>query len=97
MIRRPPRSTLFPYTTLFRSARALEERRAELDRTGRLAAFRPFLRGGLWDGFLLKYPEANHMHKRMLDVSARATQAFPSGADVPETVRPEWPDAGNGA
>src|SRR2546430_12764603 len=25
MIRRPPRSTLFPYTTLFRSARALHE------------------------------------------------------------------------
>src|SRR3712207_8351773 len=24
MIRRPPRSTLFPYTTLFRSARAVE-------------------------------------------------------------------------
>src|SRR5688572_32323900 len=27
MIRRPPRSTLFPYTTLFRSARALTEGR----------------------------------------------------------------------
>src|SRR2546430_11302208 len=26
MIRRPPRSTLFPYTTLFRSRRALTER-----------------------------------------------------------------------
>src|SRR3712207_7243348 len=26
MIRRPPRSTLFPYTTLFRSARFLEPR-----------------------------------------------------------------------
>src|SRR3712207_6858106 len=25
MIRRPPRSTLFPYTTLFRSQRALQE------------------------------------------------------------------------
>src|SRR5256885_7263460 len=25
MIRRPPRSTLFPYTTLFRSARVLEQ------------------------------------------------------------------------
>src|SRR3712207_6860184 len=25
MIRRPPRSTLFPYTTLFRSARAMAE------------------------------------------------------------------------
>src|SRR3712207_7434958 len=29
MIRRPPRSTLFPYTTLFRSARAPGLRRAE--------------------------------------------------------------------
>src|SRR2546430_10093924 len=27
MIRRPPRSTLFPYTTLFRSHRALPDRR----------------------------------------------------------------------
>src|SRR3712207_8069274 len=27
MIRRPPRSTLFPYTTLFRSVHALDERR----------------------------------------------------------------------
>jgi len=26
MIRRPPRSTLFPYTTLFRSAKAFVER-----------------------------------------------------------------------
>src|SRR2546430_12398255 len=35
MIRRPPRSTLFPYTTLFRSADRLDERglsRAELAR-----------------------------------------------------------------
>src|SRR5688572_31885774 len=40
MIRRPPRSTLFPYTTLFRShvralARPLQERQGEDDR-GRL-------------------------------------------------------------
>src|SRR2546429_6463141 len=27
MIRRPPRSTLFPYTTLFRSAQAMQEAR----------------------------------------------------------------------
>src|SRR5258708_27688630 len=33
MIRRPPRSTLFPYTTLFRSG--LADRDCELDRTGR--------------------------------------------------------------
>src|SRR5687767_6500844 len=30
MIRRPPRSTLFPYTTLFRSDRWLDERRPSL-------------------------------------------------------------------
>ena len=29
MIRRPPRSTLFPYTTLFRSIRAQRENRVE--------------------------------------------------------------------
>src|SRR5256885_12322435 len=38
MIRRPPRSTLFPYTTLFRSARlrgaARPERRQPVDRDG---------------------------------------------------------------
>src|SRR3712207_6393282 len=31
MIRRPPRSTLFPYTTLFRSASVLGERRFRTD------------------------------------------------------------------
>src|SRR3989449_5212683 len=31
MIRRPPRSTLFPYTTLFRSRRSLRHRRLDLD------------------------------------------------------------------
>src|SRR3712207_6977698 len=31
MIRRPPRSTLFPYTTLFRSRRAVEPRRQVAD------------------------------------------------------------------
>src|SRR5262245_64508157 len=30
MIRRPPRSTLFPYTTLFRSSAALDQRRLPL-------------------------------------------------------------------
>src|SRR3712207_8689966 len=46
MIRRPPRSTLFPYTTLFRSSRTpatspdkLPENRCELRRTGALPPF----------------------------------------------------------
>src|SRR5256885_12737618 len=48
MIRRPPRSTLFPYTTLFRSIRAgkkpvcavvplREQKRAETERPNRMA------------------------------------------------------------
>src|SRR3712207_6922144 len=39
MIRRPPRSTLFPYTTLFRSDRALAggEGTPEADREGHVA------------------------------------------------------------
>src|SRR3712207_8845403 len=32
MIRRPPRSTLFPYTTLFRSRRAVERRGGDVRR-----------------------------------------------------------------
>src|SRR2546422_3817298 len=35
MIRRPPRSTLFPYTTLFRSPLPDLERRSQLLRNGR--------------------------------------------------------------
>ena len=38
MIRRPPRSTLFPYTTLFRSERAFEDLDAA-DNTDRTAVF----------------------------------------------------------
>src|SRR3712207_7529350 len=44
MIRRPPRSTLFPYTTLFRSPRPLRTRGAQ---RGRAAAGDP--RGALGD------------------------------------------------
>src|SRR5258707_2554222 len=35
MIRRPPRSTLFPYTTLFRSFRGLESRHLVVHRVDR--------------------------------------------------------------
>jgi alpha-amylase len=31
--------------------------------------FRPFVRGGLWQNFLARYPEANRMYRRMLRVS----------------------------
>src|SRR3712207_8925015 len=50
MIRRPPRSTLFPYTTLFRSAllrrveaAGLEQQHAEVERRERRQVARPDL------------------------------------------------------
>lgn len=79
------------------AAKALADRRAELAREGKLAAYRPFLRGGFWDGFLVKYPEANHMHKRMLDVSERVARAFPPGAGVHEATELVWRAQGNDA
>src|SRR2546422_3872375 len=40
MIRRPPRSTLFPYTTLFRSGRVQAGQRPGRDRLGQRRAIR---------------------------------------------------------
>src|SRR2546422_5757413 len=40
MIRRPPRSTLFPYTTLFRSIAAVGEQEVALEESGVLILFR---------------------------------------------------------
>jgi len=36
----------------------------------------PFLRGGLFSGFLAKYPEANHLHKKSVQVSTALREAF---------------------
>src|SRR2546430_11461697 len=55
MIRRPPRSTLFPYTTLFRSQWACESMGAIQDRTREhlgqsdkaISAYRRILRGAI--------------------------------------------------
>src|SRR2546430_7126227 len=47
MIRRPPRSTLFPYTTLFRSVRVLRvDDRTAADRLAGLKQLRIFLSDG---------------------------------------------------
>src|SRR3712207_7431184 len=41
MIRRPPRSTLFPYTTLFRSSTAADRLRSRTKRPGSSSSSRP--------------------------------------------------------
>ena len=66
--------------------RASTEFKARLEETERTPGgdrFRRFLRGGMWRNFLSKYPEANQLHKLMLEVSRRwhdASQTTPAGA-----------------
>src|SRR3712207_7819533 len=50
MIRRPPRSTLFPYTTLFRSLPRLPDHRRAVGQRGRLPEARLGGRGDLPPG-----------------------------------------------
>lgn len=48
-----------------------EALREMLAAEGKSEAARPFVRGGIWQSFLAKYPEADRMHKRMIAVSER--------------------------
>src|SRR3712207_7372994 len=81
MIRRPPRSTLFPYTTLFRSVRGVIDRREMLededrDRIG-------FLAGGAAD-----HPDA-HMVAGSLafeQVDRKSTRLNSSHANISYAV-----------
>lgn len=38
---------------------------------GQYELTKPFVRGGIWRNFFMRYPESNWMHKRMLAISAR--------------------------
>ena len=44
-------------------------------RTGRYESTKPFVRGGIWKNFFMRYPESNWMHKRMLALSGRLAAA----------------------
>jgi 4-alpha-glucanotransferase len=43
-----------------------------------------FIKGGFWRNFLVKYPESNMMHKKMLEVSGRVNTAIKAGIDHPQ-------------
>src|SRR5256885_6420243 len=71
MIRRPPRSTLFPYTTLFRSHMRLETRNSKLETGPGRPWYRPSLTTqilvGLLLGGVLGYLSPNWGNKIYLD------------------------------
>src|SRR5258708_39716341 len=64
MIRRPPRSTLFPYTTLFRSKCRRRPRAAGYLLRGRAFPLRAVVRGGVRDlrRLVLLVPENVRLH-----------------------------------
>jgi len=53
-----------------------------------------FLRGGFWRHFLVKYPEINTMHKKMLRVSAKVW-ALPAGTRKEKALDELWQGQGN--
>src|SRR2546430_15504441 len=95
MIRRPPRSTLFPYTTLFRSRvagdRARDHGRRSADRRQRplrdLAADRRALPNGPRRAGEAGRPDPHRGHggDRPFDVRRRDTATDPRAPDEPPT------------
>lgn len=49
---------------------------------GRYETTKPFVRGGIWRNFFMRFPESNWMHKRMLELSARF-HALPEKSKTP--------------
>lgn len=50
----------------------LEKIIVSLKNEARWEEWRPFVRGGVWDNFLVKYEESNRMHKKMFFLSEKA-------------------------
>ncbi|MFH0901233.1 MAG: alpha-amylase/4-alpha-glucanotransferase domain-containing protein [Pseudomonadota bacterium] len=58
-----------------------QKAKQSLEQDGRFEEIRPFCRGGIWQSFMAKYPEANFMHKKMVHVS-RKLAALPNAASA---------------
>src|SRR5258707_9283987 len=81
MIRRPPRSTLFPYTTLFRSRRHLLDRRidADIDRQAPVDHRRPEHPAEILDA----HPQ---VRARVLEQDRKSTRLNSSHANISYAV-----------
>jgi alpha-amylase len=58
----------------------MENIKGRLKNEGRYGEMHSFLRGGLWENFLVKYRESNLMHKKMLHISAQFNEPAPGAA-----------------
>lgn len=58
----------------------------DLNNRNEWESFEPFIRGGFWDNFLVKYSESNLMYKRMLRISAKVA-ALPAQSPEGQAAR----------
>jgi alpha-amylase len=65
----------YPCETALAMGRLQEQLSGMVD----LSPLEPFFRGGMWRNFLVKYPEANRLHKRMWRVSDKIAALRPRG------------------
>jgi len=71
--------------------RAYEDFEQKLKDTHLYHDYEYFVRGGFWRNFMVKYPESNQMHKKMLAVSSRAQALKAKGKKVkPDTLNKIW-------
>src|SRR3712207_6849059 len=87
MIRRPPRSTLFPYTTLFRSVPGMKDR-VGIVACGALAVHvRRIARRRAWPVDVVPVPALLHNHpKRIPDADRKSTRLNSSHANISYAV-----------
>ncbi|MEN3039220.1 MAG: alpha-amylase/4-alpha-glucanotransferase domain-containing protein [Candidatus Kryptonium sp.] len=67
-----------------------EKLEEHLKEEGMYEQYSRFFRGGFWRNFLVKYPEANNLHKKMLRVSERARKLQAKGKDVDIALDKIW-------
>jgi len=65
-------------------------------REGRWEVSKPFVRGGIWRNFFMRFPESNWMHKRMLALSARY-HALPEKLKTPAMLHELYESQANDA
>jgi hypothetical protein len=81
LAKEPPRSRIYLPTASYmemgewalptRAMKEYDDALAKAKHSPDFAGLRPFIKGGFWRNFLVKYPESNHMHKRMMMVSRK--------------------------
>ena len=64
--------------------------------SGQFEQNKPFLRGGIWKNFMMRYPESNWMHKRMLSLSKRL-HALPQKKQTGEMLNTLYESQANDA